>query len=676
LGTATTKWILELVDRAAGPAKQIASALEGVTQTAEEATEHLRHLEERGAGLNKQFRNLTIGVAAFAALSYGSLQFEQSMAAANTMAGSGTESLKRYTTQVEDLSKKVPKLQTELADGLYATLSAGVPQNNAIQFLEDSSRAAVGGLAEIGTVVNTTSALIKNYGDAWESAGAIQDKLQKTVNLGTIAGLEELGNALPRVSTLASQLNMTQSELLATFATASGVTGNASEVATQLNAALASMMKPSAEAISMAENLGIAFDATSITKAGGLGNYIQELMPRIQAFADKTGSTQEEIVGKLFGSQEAIKLVMGLGGKLADSFAQNTVSIENSTGAVEVAFKAMSETTLAQTTLARSEFTTMMNEIMRALDPVISVVIRLVKGVFQLVQMFMQSNPVLSRVIIIATALGVAVYGAGLAVAIFGNRLAIANAKGTGFLLTSIKMIANLTGQIIGYGILGAVMVGQFVGGLIASTASMIGLNVAMYANPIGIIVLGIIATIAAIALVITYWDDLKGYLIQFGEFFYKYSPFGFLIELIEKIFPGLKAAVSDAFSSVMDWLSEMWSYVTDIFDKITDFLGFGGDTDINLNTKNTVETLASGGDAAALDGIFTGGVKGGKTSGGGKGSSASGGGSGKSVSMTLNITNNFNVAAGRMREQAKEAAEIVIREINDQLRDEVITLG
>lgn len=55
--------------------------------------------------------------------------------------------------------------------------------------------------------------------------------------------------------------------------------------------------------------------------------------------------------------------------------------------------------------------------------------------------------------------------------------------------------------------------------GLVAFRAILLAVNIAMYANPIGLIIAGIVLLIGAVAAVIYYWDDLKKTLADSGVF-------------------------------------------------------------------------------------------------------------------------------------------------------------
>ena len=140
--------------------------------------------------------------------------FETAMRSANTMAGKSGDEFEALSGQITELSKSIPLAREELANGLYQVISNGVPEDNWIEFLNKSSRSAVGGIADLGETVTVTSTLIKNYGLEWDQAGNIQDKIQMTAKNG-VTSFEQLAQALPRVSGSASQLGVSMDELMA-----------------------------------------------------------------------------------------------------------------------------------------------------------------------------------------------------------------------------------------------------------------------------------------------------------------------------------------------------------------------------------------------------------------------------------------------------------------------------
>ena len=101
---------------------------------------------------------------------------------------------------------------------------------------------------------------------------------------------------------------------MASFATLTGVSGNTSEVATQLAAIFTALVKPSSEAGKMAAQMGIQFDAAAIKAAGGFQNFIKQLNADVQSFAQSSGMLEQEIYCKLFGSAESLRALIPLTG--------------------------------------------------------------------------------------------------------------------------------------------------------------------------------------------------------------------------------------------------------------------------------------------------------------------------------------------------------------------------
>ena len=318
-------------------------ALEKVGDTARNTGSQLKEMAARSMIFEGAMRSIETLRDMVGGLAAPFNSFETAMRSANTMAGKSGEEFDALSDKIVGLSKKIPLAREELANGLYQTISNGVPEDNWIEFLDQSSKAAVGGLADLGQTVTVTSTLIKNYGLSWDKAGAIQDKIQMTAKNG-VTSFEQLGQALPRVSGSASQLGVEMDELMAVFATTTGVTGNTAEVSTQLAAVLNALIKPSAEATQAAEAMGIGFNAASVQAAGGLENFLLGLDASIQEYSAKTGQLSETIYGQLFGSAEALRLLGSLTGEQKDKFSENIGAMADSAGTIDKAFNGMAST--------------------------------------------------------------------------------------------------------------------------------------------------------------------------------------------------------------------------------------------------------------------------------------------------------------------------------------------
>lgn len=174
----------------------------------------------------------------------------------------------------------------------------------------------------------------------------------------------------------------------------------------------------------------------------------------------------------------------------------------------------------------------------------------------------------------------------------FGQAMAKAAAGTMAFARSSATAIVSVVRQGAVMGFNAVVAVGGYIGSIIAATAAQIGLNAAMYANPIGLIILGIAAAVAAVVGLIYYWDEIWAAIKAFTKWMWDHSPFGFLIDIIEKVFPGFKQAMEDLwgwikkkFTDLIDWFKNTWK-------SIKGFFSFGGDDE--AGTKEQAQAMES----------------------------------------------------------------------------------
>jgi len=335
-------------------ANGLKDAMQAALSEAEKLNHSLINWSQSVQALQSTSQALTQLNGAFKNVISDGRDFNKAMRVVNTMAGKDAEGFDALTDKVADLSKEIPIARDELANGLYQVISNGVPEDNWIDFLNKSAKSSVGGIADLGQAVTVTSTIIKNYGLEWSAAEEIQDKIQTTAKNG-VTSFEQLASALPRVSGNAAQLGVSIDELMAVFATCTGVTGNTAEVSTQLAAVFKSLVKPSSEAAKAAEAMGISFNAASIKEAGGLDNFLKALDVTITEYASKTGQLKETIYGNLFGSAEALRVLTSLTGEQSAKFTENIGAMANSTGAISDAFDQMASTSEAQEQLFHNQ---------------------------------------------------------------------------------------------------------------------------------------------------------------------------------------------------------------------------------------------------------------------------------------------------------------------------------
>jgi len=134
MGNHQTTWVLELVNKVSSPFKSINRWANTSHTSVAKLDKRLDGLKTRSGQLTRRIGKLALAGGAFAILAQGSLKFETAMSRANTMLDVSKTELKGYKSEVQSLAIESGTTRKELADGLYGTISAGVPKDNAIDF--------------------------------------------------------------------------------------------------------------------------------------------------------------------------------------------------------------------------------------------------------------------------------------------------------------------------------------------------------------------------------------------------------------------------------------------------------------------------------------------------------------------------------------------------------------
>lgn len=185
---------------------------------------------------------LGVGAAAITA----STQMNEGLANVASL-GIATDRVLEFKDAMQDMAVEVGKSTSDLSTGVYEVIGTFGDSAETLDILKISAKAAAAGLATTQEAIQLTSAVTKAYGDT--SADAIQktaDLAFQTVNLG-VTSFPELAKNMGAVAPIAVALGVTQEELFGQMATLTGVTGNTSEVVTQLRATYQAILRPTTE---------------------------------------------------------------------------------------------------------------------------------------------------------------------------------------------------------------------------------------------------------------------------------------------------------------------------------------------------------------------------------------------------------------------------------------------
>ena len=231
--------------------------------------------------------------------------------------------------QILKVSDKTGVVTENLTDGMYQVISAFGDSADAASILETAAKSAAAGNATTADSINLLSAVTKGYGDT--SAAAVQkaaDLSFATVRLGQTS-FPELAASVMQVTNASNTLGVKQEELFGVFATATGVTGKTSEVATQLKAVYSNLLKPTTAMQKALEQLGYTSGQAAIADLGFQGT--------LDALANSVNKDSSAMAA-MFSSTEALNLALGLTGDLSEQLASKTAEMYEAAGAADTAF--------------------------------------------------------------------------------------------------------------------------------------------------------------------------------------------------------------------------------------------------------------------------------------------------------------------------------------------------
>jgi TP901 family phage tail tape measure protein len=257
---------------------------------------------------------------------------------------------------------------------------------------------------------------------------------------------------------------------------------------------------------------------------------------------------------------------------------------------------------------------------------------------------------------------------------------------------SALQMMTNLGGAVHAFSILGKTQLvtsiaasltsmGTWIASTITATAAQWGLNVALTANPIGIVVVAIGAAVAAIALLINYWDEIKAAIFRFAQWVWDHHPFKWLIDVTDRIFPGFKATMGQLWDWIKEKFEMLFGWIGDVWDSVKSFFGGGDDPEVKaaIETKVTttgepipgINTAGVANTDSPLAG-FTPGAKNKRSLGKGSeeaASNVSSGGRPSNVTLTIHkLIEQFTLHTTTLEAGGRQAAEQIVEMLLEQI--------
>lgn len=309
--------------------KEATAAAKSIKSSFEDAG---KAMSEVGGTLSK-YVTAPLMAAGGAALHF-SMDLNSAMSDVETLIPGATERVLELKAAVQEMAVDTGETTGDLASGLYQVISAFGDTADTVKILEANAKAATAGAASTTDAINLTSAVTKGFGDV--SAEAVEhasDLAFMAVKMGQTT-FPELAGSIGSVVPLAAELKVSQEELFGVFATLTGVTGGASEVATQFRGVLQALMAPTESMSTLIADMGFTSGQAMMEQLG-----LQGTIQAIAQAAQETGTQLQQFVGSIEGQTA----VLALAGAQAGTFNEKLAAMGQAAGATEEAFRAKTE---------------------------------------------------------------------------------------------------------------------------------------------------------------------------------------------------------------------------------------------------------------------------------------------------------------------------------------------
>lgn len=412
-------------------------------------------LDSVGVKMKSVGKGMTIAggvmAGAVAAIAIPSLKmaadFDTAMRSVNTMLLLSEEEFRTLSDDTRELARTLGVEAPEAAQALYQAISAGVPKENVLSFMEIATKAAIGGMTDTETAVDGLTTVLNAFKLPMSSAQEVADLMFTTVKGGKTT-FDELSASLFQVAPIAAASGVGFKEVSAALATMTKQGVPTSVATTQLRQAMVALQKPTADMAKVIEGLGYESGQSMLEELG--------FAKTLETLREATGGSNELLM-KMFGSVEAGSAVLALTGENAVMFADDLEAMENASGAAEDAFGQMEKSTSRQMAHLMADLKDVAITIGNTLMPVLKDIMETVKPILEKIGEWIKENPKLVKTILIVVgSIGGLLVTLGPILMVLGSLLPMLPALGGAFmaLLGPVGLIIAGVAALIAIGVL------------------------------------------------------------------------------------------------------------------------------------------------------------------------------------------------------------------------------
>ncbi len=328
------------------------SSLNILITATDKASKALADITARTKAMSDQFSKagkvmMGVGLAIGGITVKAAADFDSAMREVNTMMVLTEGEFAAFKDEVRGVSREMGVSAVKSAEAMYDAISAGIPKENAAEFLKVATKAAIGGITETAIAVDGLTTVLNAFKKPVADAGQVADVMFQAVNLGKVT-FEELAGTMNIAAPIAASLGVSFEELMAGVATLTKQGATGSIAMTQMRSAMVALITPNAQMNDLLAKLGYQ-SGKALLEAKGLSGALGALR--------EAANNDETALAAAMGRVEGLNAVLGLTGANAQTAASDLDAMSTATGSTEKAVEQMDKTLSRQLDNLRSQMT-------------------------------------------------------------------------------------------------------------------------------------------------------------------------------------------------------------------------------------------------------------------------------------------------------------------------------
>nr|WP_319539418.1 phage tail tape measure protein [uncultured Methanospirillum sp.] len=273
------------------------------------------------------------------------------------------EAKSKMAADVKSLSSEYGIMSEQVVPALYQALSSGIPAENVMSFLGTASQTSIGGCTDLTSAVDVLSSSVNAYGSDVLSAQKASDILFTGVKMGK-TNMSDLSANMSKVAPIAAALKIPLDQVVGSLDAMTLQGDPTAEAATKIKSMLAELSQEGSKSSEIFKQIaGKSF--TDFIKGGGT---LQDALQLMAKAANASGGSIKNDFGSIEAGMAALMLTSESGSK---AYTAAMGEMSKSTGAMNKAYKEMSQTAQQQLNQLKADLHNQILDIGEAFLPIL-----------------------------------------------------------------------------------------------------------------------------------------------------------------------------------------------------------------------------------------------------------------------------------------------------------------